>query len=114
MRVKPLELSIRYMEIFYSGNNLEKLTDLLAENLSFRGSLFEFDSSEDYTDSLKKDPPKGMSYEIIKSFEDENSACLIYQFSKGNISTTMAQLFEVKDERISKINLIFDTNAFTK
>jgi len=49
------------MEIFYSGKDIEKLTDLLAEDLSFRGQLFEFDSAEEYINSLKKDPPKGMS-----------------------------------------------------
>lgn len=110
--MKPLELALRYMEIFYSEKDLEKLTDLLAEDLSFIGPLFEFDFAEDYINSLKKDSPIGMSYEIIKTYEDENSACLIYQFQKENISTRMAQWFEVKDEKIYKIILEFDTKAF--
>ena len=114
MRVKPLELALKYMEIFYSGKNLERLPDLLAEDLSFTGPFYTFNSAEDYINSLKKDPPWGMSYEIIKSFEEENSACIIYKFQKGNISTAMAQLFEVKYEKIRKINLIFDTKAFIK
>jgi hypothetical protein len=112
--MKPLELALKYIEIFYSGKNLEKLTDLLAEDLSFTGPYYTFNSAEDYINSLKKDPPWGMSFKIIKSLQDENSACLIYIFQKGNISTAMAQLFEVADEKITKINLIFDTKAFIK
>jgi hypothetical protein len=110
--MKPLESALKYMEIFYSGKDLERLKDILAEDLSFTGPLFKFNSAEDYIYSLIKDPPQGMKYEIIKTFEDDNSVCLIYKFYKGNISTTMAQIFEVKDVKISKINLIFDTKTF--
>jgi hypothetical protein len=55
-----------------------------------------------------------MTYEIIKTFEDEDSVCIIYQFYKGSVSITMAQLFEVKDNKISSIHLIFDTEAVSK
>ena len=112
--MKPLQFALKYMDIFYSGKDLERLKDILAEDLSFTGPLSTFSSAEDYINSLIKDPPKGMKYEIIKSYEDKNSACIIYQFNKENISTIMAQLFEVKDEKISKIDLIFDTNAFNQ
>ena len=105
-------MALRYLNIFYSGENIGHLNDVLAEDLSFSGPLYKFNTAKDYINSLKKDPPRGMSYQIIKSFEDKNSACIIYKFYKGNISTTMAQIFEVKDEKISKINLIFDTKAF--
>ena len=112
--MRPLELALKYMEIFYSGNDLERLNDILAEDLSFIGPLYTFNSAEDYINSLLGDPPIGMRYEILKTFEDENSTCIIYQFYKGNVSSTMCQLFEVEDEKISKINLIFDTNAFNE
>lgn len=109
--MKPLELALKYLEIFYSGNNLDRLKDILASDLSFTGPLYAFNSAADYVNALKSDPPGGMNYKIIKSFDDENSACIIYQFYKGNVSTQMAQLFEVKDEKINKINLIFDTKV---
>ena len=109
----PLKLALKYMEIFYSGKDLERLKDILADDISFTGPLYTFNSVEDYINSLIKDPPLGMKYKIIKSFEDDNGACLIYNFHKENISTVMAQLFEVKNEKICKINLIFDSKAFT-
>lgn len=112
--MKPLDLAHRYMDIFYSGTDIQELKKILAEDLIFEGSFYKFKSAEDYTNSLKKDPPEGMKYEIIKSFEDENSACLIYLFSKEGISVPMAQVFEVKEGKISKITIIFDTKDFVK
>ena len=111
---KPLGLAIKYMEIFYSGKDLERLNDILAEDLSFIGPFYTFNSAEDYINSLIKDPPLDMKYKVLKTFEDENSTCIIYKFFKGNMSTKMCQLFEVKDEKISKIDLIFDTKALTQ
>ena len=59
-----------------------------------------------------KDPPKNCEYKIIQSYEDETSACLIYEFSKADLNTPMTHIFEVNDGKISKILLIFDTSAF--
>lgn len=110
--MKPLELALKYLEIFFSGENLDELKSLFADNVSFTGPIYQFSSADSYINSLKKDPPKGMKYEIIKSFEYENSACVIYQFTKENVSIPMAQLFETEDGKINKIVLIFDSKDF--
>jgi len=100
------------MQIFYSGSDIEEVREILAEDLTFIGPLYKFNSAEDYINSLIINPPQGMKYEIIRSFEDKNSVCLIYQFSKEGVSVPIAQLFEVVGEKISKIIIIFDTTAF--
>lgn len=110
--MRPSDLALKYMEIFFSGENLETLTDLFADDLTFEGPFHSFDTAHDYIASLKSGPPVGLAYEIIHVFEDEHSACVVYQFSKAGISTPMAQLFEVADGKISKILLIFDTGPF--
>jgi hypothetical protein len=102
------------MDVFYSGNDIEALNPLLAPDLKFEGPFYTFNSSEEYLNSLRRDPPGNMSYQIIKSFERDSSLCLIYKFSKPGISTLMAQLFEIENEKIAKILLIFDTSAFSK
>lgn len=112
-KMKPMELALRYMEIFFSGENLEQLKDLFAEDLTFRGPLYEFNSAKDYIDSLKSDPPQGFGYEIISSFEDSSSARLVYRFTKPGVSTLMAQLFEVSDDKIRKIVLVFDPSVLS-
>ena len=110
--MKALELALKYLEVFFSGENLDELKSLLADNVSFAGPIYKFSSADSYINSLKEDPPKGLKYEIIKLFEDENSACIIYQFTKENVLTPMAQLFETEDGKLSKIVLIFDSKDF--
>ena len=112
--MEPLELALRYMEIFYSGENLEELHDIFGENFSFEGPFATFDSASDYIGSLCADPPRHCSYKLLHSFADDSSACLLYQFSKPGIAAPvpMAQLFEVSGGKIEKIQLIFDRTPF--
>ncbi len=108
--MRPLELAQQYMDIFFSGKDLDALGELLSDDFTFHGPLFEFDSPKTYIDSLKTDPPKEVDYKMIRFYEDESSACLVYQFNKPGVSTTMTQVFEVIKDKIKKILLIFDTN----
>ena len=110
--MKPMELALKYLEIFFSGENLDDMNNLFTDDLTFDGPLYKFSSADNYINSLKKDPPKGMKYKIIKSFENKNSACVIYQFTKENVSTPMAQLFETENGKIRGIVLIFDSKDF--
>lgn len=109
----PLELALKYMAAFFGEAPLTSMEALLADDLIFRGPFFEFESAKAYLASLKKDPPIDVKYRILDEYEKKDSACLIYQFSKPGVQTSMAQTFEVSDGKITKITLIFDTKAFT-
>ena len=111
--MKPLELVNRYLEIFYSGENIQDLSQLFTNDLKFNGPFYTFGSAKDYISSLLSDPPKDFKYSILYTYENETSACIIYQFSKPGVTLPMTQYFEVKNEKISKILLIFDTGKFT-
>lgn len=108
----PLELAHRYLSIVYKGGNMTGLTEILAEDLVFKGPLFEFDSANAYIDSMLEAPPKEFSYEIIQEYQNQNSACVVYQFSKPGISTLMSQVFEVANDKITRIFLVFDVSPF--
>ena len=58
---------------------------------------------------MQSAPPKNFHYSLIKSFQDQLSAYLIYLFSKTGIETTMCQLFEIQNNKIRRLELIFDT-----
>jgi hypothetical protein len=58
--MKPITLALKFMEIFYSGKDFERLKDILADDLSFTGPLYTFNSAEKNINSLKEDPPGGM------------------------------------------------------
>ncbi len=108
----PLELVHRYMEIFYSGEKLDRLEPLMHDDFKFRGPFFKFNSSRDYIESLRAEPPLNCSYKIIEEFENNNTVNLIYTFAKPGITTIMSQLFRIRSNRIEEIHLIFDSAAF--
>ena len=41
------------MDIFYSGKDLDRLFDLLSEDLMFIGPLFQFKSAKEYKEELR-------------------------------------------------------------
>ncbi len=110
--MRPLQLAFEYMKIFYSGNDLDRLSDLLAVDFTFKGTIYNFDSAAGYIESLKSNPPIDFEYTVLQSYESESSACLIYEFSKPGVRTLMAQTFHIRGERISKMILIFDPRPF--
>ncbi|WP_455197484.1 hypothetical protein [Kaarinaea lacus] len=110
--MSALGLALRYMEIFYSGKELDRLEEILHDSLQFRGPLYQFDSARQYIASLKDDPPTDCSYRILHTFEKDDTVNLIYDFSKPGITTTMSQLFKVVDNKIAYIKLIFDSEVF--
>lgn len=111
-KMNALQLAYRYMDIFFSGEKLEKLIEILDGNLEFQGPLFQFSSAKAYIQALQKEPPVDCSYEIIDVYEKTSSVCLLYQFNKPGLSTLMAQHFEIYEDKIVKIFLVFDTSAF--
>ena len=107
-----LELANKYMECVFKTGDWEELRKILSNDLKFRGPLFNFDSADAYVTSLQKDPPVNFEFEIMNCYTNEDSVCLIYQFSKPGVSTIMSQTFEVLDGKIKSILLVFDTGAF--
>lgn len=107
-----IDLVNKYMDIVFYGKDYKKLNSLLSDNCKFVGPFYQFNNSNEYINSLLNDPPKQFNFEILKTYEENDSVCLIYKFYKPGISTTMAQIFEIEESRISSIQLIFDTQQF--
>jgi hypothetical protein len=91
---------------------LDQLQEILAVDMQFRGPFHHYHQATDYINSLKSDPPENFRYEMIKTYSDDTSACLVYRFSKPGIKTIMTQIFEVKNDKITHILLVFDTKDF--
>ena len=109
---KPLELAESYMKSFFGQAPLEMMNTLFADDLVFEGPFQKSSSAKEYMDTLREDPPKNVHYTLEKTYGDENSACLIYMFSKPGVETRMVQTFEIANDKICRINLVFDTKAF--
>ncbi len=110
--MNPTKLALQYMDTVFYEKDLDKLRPLLADSFVFEGPFYTFNTAEAYINSLKTDPPAEFKYEILRSWEDEHGACLIYRFAKPGISTLMSQWFEVKAGKITKTLLIFDSGVF--
>ena len=110
---KPIDIAKDYMNSFFGLSPLEEMKSLLAEDLIFDGPILKSATAKEYLNSLRENPPEDVHYVLENAYEDENSACLIYIFSKPGVETRMAQTFEITDDKISKIKLVFDTNAFS-
>ncbi len=75
-----LELAKKYMHIVFTSGKLDELHDILAHDLKFSGPFYNFNTADSYKKSMREAPPKEFEYEIIKSYEDNSSACLLYNF----------------------------------
>ena len=90
--MSALDLARAYMDVFYSGRDVEELRPILADDLVFEGPFLRCASAGEYIDSLRGDSREGMSREMLWEFEDGEFACLVYRFSKPGVETTMAQV----------------------
>ncbi|MBL1213698.1 MAG: hypothetical protein D8M61_10165 [Ignavibacteriae bacterium] len=110
--MNSIELAEEYLNIFFQTQNFDELRKILHQNLEFIGPYYKFNSAEDYINSLKENPPYDCSYDIISSTWNESSANVIYTFRKPGVETLMSQFFKIKNSKIIKIILIFDTAVF--
>lgn len=100
------------MDIVFGSPQIDRLKDIFAEDLKFRGPFFQSDCADDYIRTMASDPPVGFRYKILQEYEDNSSACLIYSFEKPGVSTTVAQVFQTKGNKICEILLVFDSAVF--
>jgi hypothetical protein len=110
--MKPIELALKYMDIVFNNKDPQLLGEILDDQFSFSGPMFHFNSSKEYIKSLIDDPPEHFDFELIHSYEDKTSVCLLYWFRKPGIVIPMAQFFEIGNEKIRKILLLFDSKHF--
>lgn len=107
--MRPIELAAGYMAHYYGDQDWDALARLCDDQLRFEGPLHEYDCARDYLDALAADPPQDCRYRMLRTFEDDDGACLWYEFIGHGLSITMAQYFEVRNGKISAIRLVFDT-----
>jgi hypothetical protein len=113
--MKPTELAKIYMMSFFGKKPLKEMQSILAEDLIFTGTFYKYNTAEDYIQSLKENMPTDeIAYEILQEYENENSCCLVYQTRKQGLEETMAQLFEVNENKITRIRLILDASKLLK
>ena len=102
---------LRYLEIFKSAGPFEELEVLFHPTMRFRGPLFSADNAASYIEALRRDPPQGVDYDLISSFENDQEALLVIDFIKASERTPMVVWGKFSDDRIKALTLIFDSGT---
>jgi hypothetical protein len=89
---------------------------LLADDLSFRGSVNTFTTADEFMAVLKQFREILLGVTMLRSFFDDQGAALLYDChtvtTAGVIRT--AEFFTVSGSRISEIRLVFDATELHK
>jgi len=101
------DIALAYVRYFCAGD-VDGLTDLLAPDLDFSGTLYRFQSRKDYLASLRRDPAAECGYRIHSVTEDADHAAVFYDYEKPDGAITVAQLFRIERQLIRKILVVFD------
>ena len=99
--------AMAFLNCFCDGD-VDGLANLLAEDLQFKGPLYEFHSRDAYMACLKNDPPEQCSYRALTIIESEDIVSIYYDYQKPNGTISIAQLFKFRNQEISEILLVFD------
>ena len=82
----------------------------LANNVRVKGPAGEaFRSPDDFLAMMQKFQGK---YDVKKVFVDGNDVCLLYDFITESVTTFFASWYQVKDEKITSVQTVFDPRAF--
>ncbi len=99
-----------YLECFCSGD-VDGVAATLGDEFRLRGPLFEFDSREEYLQSLRDDALEKVPYSVLESTAGDDTVSVIYEYQKTSGSITIAQFFRLKNEKIVETMLVFDAGA---
>lgn len=107
------EIATEYLRRFCAGD-IAGLAYLLAHDVRFTGPFHTFYSSTDYLDSLRHDPPEQCGHKILSITENEDAVAVFYEYQKPDKPITIAQLFKIKNEKITETLLIFDGRSLAE
>jgi len=110
--MKPIELVEKYMECLYDTGDLTEMRKVLADNLHFKGTYSEHDTAEEYIEGFEGEDMSAFSYNMLYTFEKDNTVCFIYNLLKPSGPLEMAQVFEIEEGKIKNILLLFDGREF--
>jgi len=97
-------LAKSFVECFCKAD-IEGIDSLLSIQFNLKGPLFEFDSKQDYIESLNGNLEADPEAEILSVIGNTEEATAFYKY-RGNL---IGQLFRCKEGKIYEAMLVFDT-----
>lgn len=93
-----------FVECFCRAD-IEGINSLLSAQFNLKGPLFEFDSKQDYIDSLYGNLEADPEAEILSVIGNTDEATVFFKY-RGNL---IGQLFRCNEGKIYETVLVFDT-----
>ena len=107
----------RLVDAYYENwgrGDFDRLRDILSDDFRFRGALDRADGPDAFIALIKQNAPSfgQVAFSDIRRIVDGDRAVNLYDFHAGPVSVPMAEAFEVRADRISRIDLYFDPARF--
>jgi ketosteroid isomerase-like protein len=103
----------RLVDAYYAAwgsGDFETFRDLLTDDFRFSGAIDSADGPESFIQLIQRNAPMfgEVRFAAIRRVVDGHRAVNLYSFEVGPASVPMAEAFEVRGDRIARIDLYFD------
>jgi ketosteroid isomerase-like protein len=102
-----------YYETWANGE-FERFRDILSDDFIFRGAMDRADGADAFVDLIRRNAPMfgDVRFDDVRRVVDGPRAVSLYDFRVGATSIPMAEAFEIRGDRISRVDLYFDPARF--
>ena len=102
-----------YYEAWGSGE-FDRVGALLTDDFQFRGPMDSADGRAAFVELIRRNAPMfgEVAFLDLRRVVDGPRAVSLYRFEAGGTSLPTAEAFEVRGDRIARIDLYFDPSPF--
>jgi hypothetical protein len=100
-------IAVAWLDIVIDGTEPERLMEISAPSLHFRGALMETKNARDYVDALAREPVRSASYELTSIVEDPvlGYVCLNYRLTTPDGAQELCHEFMIKKGKVVEVGV---------
>jgi ketosteroid isomerase-like protein len=107
----------RVVDAYYSAwgsGDFDRVGALLTDDFLFHGPMGDAAGPAAFVSQIQRNAPMfgDVQFTDVRRIVDGDRAVNLYTFEAGHASVPMAEAFEVRGDRISRIDLYFDPSPF--
>ena len=98
----------------WGSGEFDRVGALLTDDFRFRGPMDSADGPDAFVALIRRNAPLfgEVAFEDVRRVVDGDRAVNLYEFVAGPARVPMAEAFEVRGDRIARIDLYFDPSSF--
>ena len=107
----------RLVDAYYAtwaGGDFDRFGEILTDDFVFRGPLDRADGRDAFISLIRRNAAMfgEVRFEDVRRVIDGARAVSLYTFHAGPAALPMAEAFEVRGDRIARVDLYFDPTPF--